>query len=510
MNGPSALTARCALLAVLPCFASAVFAASPAALPTVIIDIGEAGHARVDALRAADGVRFSAEFGNEMLLGIAPDALPEWLARKDVRAGPAELAYEEIVVRDLVCTQHLPEPAVAVVGGYSLVRRPAALAKVAGLSGLGGQPLPADGVVARAIRNRPDYDAAKARAKGAVDARVSALVARVDPARWHATLVALAGFDRNSFNPDLIQAHDWIGARFGEAGLQTSSHPFTLGRSNCNPLPPADVSLRNPIGFKRGTRTPDEWIVVGAHYDSRNNVRCDGVNNPQPGANDNGSGCAGVIELARVFQNIPTERSIVFACFAGEEQGLVGAYAYVQSLADSGQLAGVRHMINLDMIGHAISDSLPARVETTSQFSAELARYRSAALTYAPELSLIESTSTQAYSDHWPFIARGIPAMFTWENGASIYPHYHQVTDVPGNMSRAQALAGGILKMDTAVLAGLAVLAAEPALFSDGFEGPPTPGPAALSFAELAPTRSCRGFRSGDQCGAPAIDLAID
>jgi hypothetical protein len=470
--GLSSSTLRAATLALALALASpGALAAADRALPTVIVDIEEAGHDRLQSLRKGEGVVWSAEFGTELLLGIEPAQRQAWLMRDGVRAGPESLAYDEIVVRDLVCTQHLPEPAVAVVGGYHLVRRPAMLARMAGLSGQGGQPLPADGVMARAVKNRADFSEIQARAKAGSDPRVDALVAQVDAARWHATMVSLAGYDRNSFNPDLIDAHDWISARFAEAGLATSSHEFVLGRGSCSPLPPADVNLRNPIGFKRGAVRPNEWVVVGAHYDSRNSVRCDGVANPQPGANDNASGCSGVIELARVFQNVNTERSIVFACFAGEEQGLVGSHAYAQSLGDKGLLPGVVHMINLDMIGHATSDSLPARIETTAQFADELPRYREAALAYAPELGLIESTNTQAYSDHWPFIARGVPAMFTWENGASIYPDYHRSTDVPGNMLRAQPLAGGILKMDTAVLAGLAVLTDGP-LFADGFESP--------------------------------------
>jgi hypothetical protein len=198
-----------------------------------------------------------------------------------------------------------------------------------------------------------------------------------DPERWFQTMSTLSTFNRNSFSPGLAQARDWILQRFGEAELAASSHDFMLSNTSCSPAPPP-VQLQNPIGIKLGRVQPERWIVVGAHYDSRNSVRCDGSASPQPGANDNASGCAGVIELARAFQDIATEKSIVFACFAGEEQGLVGAYAWVQSLADSGQLANVEHMINLDMIAHATNDLLDTRIETTTAFQGEFARYRAA------------------------------------------------------------------------------------------------------------------------------------
>lgn len=441
--------------------ATALAGAAP--LPTVILDSARGLGADPAAIANAPGFVWQVQFGSEILVGVEPDALDTWLAEDGSRAGPTRLARDEIVVRDLVCTQHYPEPVVATVGGYSLVRRPAALAKVAGLGGMGGLPVPPDGVVARAVS-----PAEMAAARGSVLPDVAAVVARVDAERWFQTMSTLSTFNRNSFSPGLAQARDWILQRFGDAGLSASSHDFTLSVTNCSPAQPP-VQLQNPIGIKLGRVQPERWIVVGAHYDSRNSGRCDGSVSAQPGANDNASGCAGVIELARVFQDIATEKSIVFACFAGEEQGLVGAYAWVQSLADSGQLANVEHMINLDMIAHATSDLLDTRIETISAFQGEFARYRAAAATYAPELRIIEA-GTQAYSDHWPFIERGIPAVFTWENGASIYPHYHQSTDLPQNLLRPRALAGGILKMDAAVLSGLAVLTEGP-MFEDGFEG---------------------------------------
>ncbi|HET7844930.1 MAG TPA: M28 family peptidase, partial [Xanthomonadales bacterium] len=134
----------------------------------------------------------------------------------------------------------------------------------------------------------------------------------------------------------------------------------------------------------------------------------------------------------------------------------------------AGTISRVKHMVNLDMIGHAIDDDLDARIETTPAHQAELARYTSAAATYAPELNLITSTAAQANSDHWYFLAAGVPGAFTWENGAGgIYPQYHQSTDVPAAMQRAQQIGGGILRMDAAVIAALA---GNGALFADGFE----------------------------------------
>lgn len=442
------------------CFAAAVVAAPP--VPTVIVDIHNLGAQRVAALKNEASVQWSAEFGNELLLGVSPAQLADWTARTNVRAGLGLLSADEVWVRDHACTHQSTLPSLGVVGGYEVLRQPPSLVRYATRNGIAGVALPADGVIARERNN-------SAQAKSAVlpSTTVQAIVARVDAERWFNTMSDLAAFNRNSFSPTLTLAHDWVLGQLSSTGLQPSSFAFDLTNiTSCNPLPPP-VRINNPIGTKRGQTLPDEWVVVGAHYDSRNIARCDGTVNPQPGANDNASGCAGVIELARVFADVPTARSILFMCFSGEEQGLVGSRRYVESLQASGDISKVKHMINLDMLGYDGGGPLDARVETNAANAGLLVEYAAAAATYAPELNLITSSNTGGGSDHVHFLAAGVPSVFTWENGASIYPHYHRETDVPANMTNARALAGGILKMDAAMLVEKAGIAR---LFADGFE----------------------------------------
>lgn len=435
------------------------FAACP--VPTVVVDIHALGAARLAELKAHPSVRWSAEFGTEMLLGVDPGSESHWLAQTRVRPGIGPLAREEIWIRDHVCVHQSAQPALAVIGGFEVLRMPPSAIAYSQRAGLVGTPLPEDGVMARELANR---DGPRAVMGG--DPQVQAIVDQIDAERWFQTLSLLANFNRNSYSAALGNARDWILSAFEGAQLTTSVFPYTLTPSGCAGAP--SINIDNPIGRKVGSSLPDEWIVVGAHYDSRNSVRCDGVANPQPGANDNASGCAGVIELARAFVDVPTQRSVLFMCFSGEEQGLVGSQRYVESLTASGDIARVKHMINLDMIGYDPSGTLDARVDTNAANAALLTQYGAAAATYAPELNLIASSTTSANTDHWYFLAAGVPAVFTWENGASIYAHYHQSTDIPANMTRARELGGGILKMDAAMLATVAGLA--PPLFADGFE----------------------------------------
>ena len=243
----------------------ASIAAHAGPTPTVIVDIHRAGAARVLELRNDPTVQWSAEFGNELLLGVSENSLVDWSKRSGTRLGPPRLAFDEVVVRDHVCTLHDYESALAVVGGYEILRKPPSLARATRGALISGEPLPANGVVSREVNNQQ-----LSLGKGTPSAETLALVAEVDVERWHATLETLAGFDRNSFNPNLSSAHDWIQAQFAASGLQVDSFPFQLnGGTACNP-PQGTVNLANPIGIKAGTDLADEWVVIGAHYDSRN------------------------------------------------------------------------------------------------------------------------------------------------------------------------------------------------------------------------------------------------
>jgi hypothetical protein len=427
---------------------------------TLIANIHNFGPAKVHTLRQAPGVLWSIEFGDELLLGIGPLDLARFRAMPNMREGVGAVAPNELLLREHACLDEARVPAIGVVGGYELIRQPPALVRYAKARGAKWRTVPADGVVSYAVRNRSTAKHIKAAEPG-----VQAIVARVSGSRWRESLLSLSSFQRNTFNPQLSQAHDWILAQFQQTGLSTSSFSYSLAASAACPGS-APITLANPIAEKRGSVRPNEWIVIGAHYDSRNINRCE-VSGIQPGANDNASGCAAVMELARVFANVPTDRSLRFICFSGEEQGLLGSYRYVQALSAAGELGRVKLMINLDMIAHDPSATFKARIETTPEFQTLYPLFASAAVDYAPELNLIQATGTQAYSDHWPFIASGVPSIFTWEDGAAIYPQYHTAQDTFANMSNAEGLAQGVMRMDAAVIAQQVGLLSD---FFDGFE----------------------------------------
>ncbi len=317
------------------------------------------------------------------------------------------------------------------------------------------------GDAARAVRaeevlaHRVDPDAARLLA-GPVTPALTAAVDELDSARWLADATTLAGWNRWTRGAQILSARDWLTARFAELPgmtVWTESFPVT---SNTG----WNVFARLP-----GTVDPASWYLVGGHYDSTSG-------NPQaaaPGAEDNASGCAGVLELARAFAATPPPRTILFACYAGEEQGLYGSEDHAADLVASGDDAGWGGALIFDMIGYTADAELDVLLESEEVGQFLIDAFASAAADFTP---LTVDTSLSAWgSDHAPYLELDppLPALLAIENDWDEYPDYHTTSDLPANLSTA--MGGAILRMGAGGIGRLAGLV-EPAglLFRDGFE----------------------------------------
>jgi Peptidase family M28/Fibronectin type III domain len=157
-------------------------------------------------------------------------------------------------------------------------------------------------------------------------------------------------------NRGIGAARDWIKGELDEIAA-TSDGRMTVELQSYIQEPasriPEPTRITNVVATLRGTdaTAADRVYVVGAHYDSRvsdvMNATADA-----PGANDDGSGTAAVIELARVFAKRPTDSTIVFVAFAGEEQGLYGSDHFAQ-LADNNDW-NIQGVLNMDIIGSPV------------------------------------------------------------------------------------------------------------------------------------------------------------
>ncbi|MBD3221731.1 M20/M25/M40 family metallo-hydrolase [bacterium] len=183
----------------------------------------------------------------------------------------------------------------------------------------------------------------------------------------------------------------------------------------------------NVVCVKPGAVFPDEYIVIGAHYDSINYAD----NSDAPGADDNASGTVGVLEAARVLRDIEFERTIVFIAFSGEEQGLVGSDVWASEAADAG--LDVVGMVNLDMICYTApgdTEDLDIISNSASAPMADLAFETIDA--YVPELTAVEGFLTSGSSDHASFWANGFRALFFFEDSGDYSPYLHTSSDVVG------------------------------------------------------------------------------
>jgi Peptidase family M28 len=190
------------------------------------------------------------------------------------------------------------------------------------------------------------------------DADLVQILRAIDQGRLSATVTALTRFGtRHTLSSQddpargIGAARDWIYARLQEFAA-TSGGRMTVELQSFvqQPVPriPGATKITNVIATLRGQLTPERIYVVTGHYDSR---VTDVMNftSDAPGADDDGSGVAAMLELARLMATRPTKSTIVFAAVAGEEQGLYGSAYMAAQMKAAG--ADVQGMFSNDIIG---------------------------------------------------------------------------------------------------------------------------------------------------------------
>jgi Zn-dependent M28 family amino/carboxypeptidase len=255
----------------------------------------------------------------------------------------------------------------------------------------------------------------------------------VDPTRIEATVKHLAAYPtRLSGTPESDQAADWLADLYRSLGdEQVVFEAFDLRDG---------VKARNLLITRPGTDPAAPILVIVAHYDSRSAKIRDPAARA-PGADDNASGSAAMLELARVLKPTELRRTIVFAACSGEEQGLVGSAALAKRL--SAEKRPIAAVINLDMVGHPIDPERRAIVVEDDRGNAHAdndapSRTLAATLTAAAEgHTRLEPKPGPMYgSDYMPFEAAGYPCVGLFD-GADAEPFYHQATDTPEQVDPA-------------------------------------------------------------------------
>ena len=203
-------------------------------------------------------------------------------------------------------------------------------------------------------------------------------------------------------------------------------HPLKTVKLNIETEFVSKYNTQNICGYVEGKLYPDSFFVVGAHYDHLGRM---GKQHYFPGANDNASGIALLLDLARHYnqpENQP-DYSIAFLAFSGEEVGLLGSFHYVENPLFP--LENIKTMINLDMVGtgengFAFICGIP--------FAEEYKKFETLneEKNYAPKLRQGEASKN---SDHYPFYEKGCTTFFIFGMGKS--GKYHHSSDILENLS---------------------------------------------------------------------------
>lgn len=189
------------------------------------------------------------------------------------------------------------------------------------------------------------------------------------------------------------------------------------------------VEVKNVMGMIKGSELPDEYVVIGAHYDHVGHSR---PNDPAKdsifnGADDNASGTTGLLLSAEAIANAPSKpkRSIVFVGFSGEEKGLLGSKAF----ADNPPLPikNCVAMLNMDMIGRSVNDTLYIGGNTRCKELADLNAEVNRTLFDSDTFNLTYSIEQYFFrSDQASFAMKRIPVLFYYTGE---HEDYHKVSD---------------------------------------------------------------------------------
>jgi Peptidase family M28 len=322
----------------------------------------------------------------------------------------------------------------------------------------------------------------------ALQPRVREVIEAVSEERIRATIGKLAGFPtRNTLSGEgVAAARQWIFDEFQSYSprLQVSLEHFRVKKNDERVF--RDVDLYNVVAVLPGTSVPETQILVTGHYDSLNLIPVSSATNapepadnvterpttydwtrvdaPAPGANDDGSGTAAVMELARVLSRYQFPKTLVFIAFAGEEQGLIGSTLHAAQARKQAQV--IEAVLNNDIIGSETSgngrtDNSSVNVfgsDVTDSNSQQLARYaRQIGERYLPSMKVnmvFMQDRLGRGGDHSPFQSEGYAAVRISTPNED-YAHQHSATDLVEFVSMPYT--ARVARINAAVAASLAL-----------------------------------------------------
>ena len=264
-----------------------------------------------------------------------------------------------------------------------------------------------------------------------------------------ATVQHLQDFGDRIWNSDnAYAASDWIASRMQALGLEVEQQPFYadtwLGADNAAP---------NVIGIQRGTLYPDTYVVCGSHFDSFSWEFMYGIGNA-PGADDNATGVASVLESARIMTKYEFKYSIIYCAYGCEEMGLFGSEAYASRCQQ--ERMDIIGYFNNDMNGYLYGDQIhidciyPNAVEPIGTY------YMNIGEVYYPELPIRHVNFNEGDSDHTSFNNHGYMGIYPFEDYQNYSPYIHTANDLIGKSVTSFEMSQQYCQMNIACLAEIA------------------------------------------------------
>ena len=283
------------------------------------------------------------------------------------------------------------------------------------------------------------------------DPRIREMLNQVNMDSLEATVQHLQDYGSRIWNSEnAFAASDWIASRMEALGLEVEQQPF-----NANTWMGSGAAAPNVIGIQRGTLYPDTYVVCGSHFDSFSyEAMMGGGTAPGPGADDNATGVASVLESARIMTQYEFEYSIIYCAYGCEEMGLYGSEAYASRCQQQGM--DIIGYFNNDMNGYLYGDQIhidciyPNSVEPIGTY------YMNVGSVYYPELPIRHVNFNQGDSDHTSFNNHGYMGIYPFEDYQNYSPYIHTPNDVIGTSVTSFEMSQQYCQMNIACLAEIA------------------------------------------------------
>ncbi len=275
--------------------------------------------------------------------------------------------------------------------------------------------------------------------------------------------------ERNHYHPEAYaRAADYIAKSFEAAGYTVDRQTYVIPQEEDYDRAVGQTAVNLEVR-KPGTDPNAPWLVIGAHYDTRVGMKrwnCHGPVIPgktgTPGANDNASGVAALLEVARALRDVPTKHGIIFVAYANEEAPFfqtdeMGSRRHARKLVEEMGVERIQGMIALESMGiysprvnkkrrSAVAGALVGILDRCdyvafmSTFSGR-SYSRDCAKVFAsqsrfPVRSVVFGYLTRgiAWSDDWAYMKEGIPAFAVTDTAYMRCDDYHETSDIPDKL----------------------------------------------------------------------------